>query len=759
MTQLLLAASANLAEDSAASLQGATAMTTSQQLEAMLAECAREPIRYPGKIQPHGMLLAVQRQDLNIVCASENCPEYLGVEADALLGQSLRSQLELDQGILGCLRDQADSGSGLFALPQRNLAVLIHLSEATALLELQPLRWRDAGATPLPQGAALALSAIHAAPDASAAIDAAVREVQRLLGYDRVMAYRFDREWNGQVVAERTTSGATPFLGLRYPASDIPEQARALYAQNWLRVIPDVRYAPVALRARDPGSLASLDLGDAVLRSVSPIHIEYLKNMGVGASLSISLRCDGALWGLIACHHMQPRYVSFELLERCELLGCVLSAKLESEQARERAAAGDAAKSGSDRLVAGMRTHGVAEALLRREAEVLELVQATGGALLHRGALHRFGQTPDEPQLRELIAWLSASGHAQLDCAALHEQHPPARDYARVAAGLLCVRLPDTQPAFLMWFRPELVHMVRWGGNPEKPVEADGHGPQLGPRRSFELWKQTVRLTARPWTDAERAAAAALRRGIIEADLHRQLAREQEQRRSLEASNRELDLYAHVIAHDLLAPLRGIVAFSERMQRELAEGELEQAISRARGVGRSAAALADLVRSLHQYSRAGQTGLAIEDTDLGALVALEQERLAPFLCEHGADVQVDGALPTLRCDRVRVGAVLGNLISNAVKYNLSAPKRVRIHCRATRPPTICVADNGIGIPVEERGHVFEMFRRLHNQDAFGGGSGMGLAIARRTVELHGGRIWVEETPGGGTTIAFTLAPE
>jgi signal transduction histidine kinase len=175
-------------------------------------------------------------------------------------------------------------------------------------------------------------------------------------------------------------------------------------------------------------------------------------------------------------------------------------------------------------------------------------------------------------------------------------------------------------------------------------------------------------------------------------------------------------------------------------------------------VSRAATGLAHLVRSLHQYSRAGQVELAIADTDLNILVAQELERLGPFLTEHTAEVQVAGKLPTVRCDGVRLGAVLGNLISNAVKYNQSEHKLVRIYCVGEEPATFYVADNGIGLPVEERDAVFRIFRRLHAHDAYGGGSGMGLAIASKIVERHGGRMWIENTPGGGTTVAFTLGP-
>jgi light-regulated signal transduction histidine kinase (bacteriophytochrome) len=728
-----------------------------RELEALLAECAREPIRFPGKIQPHGALLVLDRHDLRVLCASENCTAYLGVDASTLLGRSLSTWLDSSPATLAFLNDSGGPTSALWALPQHALNALAHVSGHTAILELQPLTRPEQSSARLLQGTALALSAIHSAPDSESAIAATVREVQRLLGYDRVMAYCFDEQWNGQVVAERAQAGMAPLLGLRYPASDIPEQARALYAQNWLRVIPDVHYEPVMLQALDPSALNLLDLGHAVLRSVSPVHIEYLKNLGVSASLSISLRWQGKLWGLIACHHTQPRHVSFELLERCELIGCVLSSKLQGEHERARGSARNVAVSGVQRLLTRARgTDNLARALTASGAQLLEIMQASGAVILHRGELHTAGTTPDEAALRVLLAKLSADQRDEWVSAELRVEHPPARAYADIASGMLSLKLPDTQPAFVIWFRPELVQVVSWGGDPDKPLEMSEMGAGLGPRRSFQLWKEVVRFRSQPWTEAEREAAAELRRGIIEADLQRQLEREKGQRRTLEASNHELDHYAQVIAHDLLAPLRGIVAFSERMQRELAEGKLEQAHTRAHTVSRAAAGLSSLVRSLHQYSRVGQVELAIDDTDFNTLVELELERLGPFLSEQGADVTIAGELPTVRCDRVRLGVVLGNLISNAVKYNESKPKRVRIYSVSSEPVAFYVADNGIGIPAEHREAAFRIFRRLHAHDAYGGGSGMGLAIASKIVERHGGRMWIESTPGGGTTVAFTL---
>lgn len=726
-------------------------MMTSQ-IEAMLKECAREPIRFPGKIQPHGALLVVDKNDLRILCASENVGQFLGLQASTLITQTLRDAFDLSDELERCLREESLQRARLFALPRKDLVVRVTVTGAHALLEFQP--------APRPRSvdflycATAALSGIHSAADASTAIELAVAEVQRLVGCDRVMMYRFDGQWNGQVVAERVTPGTLPLLGQYYPASDIPEQARALYAQNWLRFIPEVDYVPVELRALDGSFVSGLDLGAAVLRSVSPIHVEYLKAMGVSASLSISVLCGGALWGLIACHHSEPWSVCFDVLERCELVGCVLSAKLETEQAREHARARNQAISTVASLTERMRkSEDLAEALVQAQAELLGLVQASGAAILHRGALRVVGETPSEAQLQRLTAWLASQGSTELATTALHEQHAEAREYATQAAGMLCMSLPDTESAYLMWFRPELVRVVSWGGNPDKPCDV------LGPRRSFELWKQTVQLSSLPWSDADREAAAELRRGVIETELQKQLRREQKQRRALERSNRELDAYAQVIAHDLLAPVRGIVAFASRMRRDLTEGKHEQAADRAQTVGRAALALADLVQSLHQYSRAGQVELAIEDTDLTALVELEAQRLAPFLSENGAQVDIAAGLPTVRCDRVRVGAVLGNLISNAVKYNVSAPKIIRILSRDSVPPTICVADNGIGIAPGDRELVLRSFKRLHSRDAYGGGVGMGLSIAQRIVERHGGRMWIEDTPGGGTTVAFTLAPD
>ena len=336
------------------------------------------------------------------------------------------------------------------------------------------------------------------------------------------MVYRFDEDGHGSVDAEVVDEGLDRYLGLHYPASDIPRQARELYLENWLRIIPDARYAPARLvPALRPDTGAPLDLSFAVLRSVSPIHLEYLANMGVRASMSLSLVVGDQLWGLISCaHHSGARFVPYEVRSVCEALGRLTSLQIAALEARESADLRAARRGTLESLAAGMRAGDeVLEGLVSRPAELLGLVGATGAAAVEGDQVRTCGRTPPAQVVTAIAQRLPTSHDATtVSTSSLSDLVPEAGGCADVASGLLAVAIPGSPPRWVMWFRPEAVHTVSWGGDPRKPVEPDA-SMRIHPRRSFELWKEEVRHRSRRWTLADRDAAEELRRFAVEIDL------------------------------------------------------------------------------------------------------------------------------------------------------------------------------------------------------------------------------------------------
>ncbi|MFD2094034.1 SpoIIE family protein phosphatase [Blastococcus deserti] len=482
-------------------------------IEQALLRCADEPIAIPGAVQPHGVLLAVTEHDLAVVVASANAAELFGrpvagASLDALLGAADTARLRA--GLTG---DLAEVNPLRVRMAGAEVDVVLHRADGLLVTEWEPVPGAEQAGAAWHRRLPTVLQRLSSSATLDELTDVLACDVRALLGFDRVMVYRFDPEWNGEVIAEDRRPDLEPFLGLRYPAADIPAQARALYATNWMRLIPDAAYRPVPL---DPPTTPStgrpLDLSGAMLRSVSPVHLEYLANMGVVASMSISLIDRGRLWGLVACHHYAgPHRPSYADRIAAEFLGRTASLLLHTKvSAGEQ---GDvvavAERQAQLAAVVGRRPRGLGAALTDGEVTALDLLPASGAAVRINGRLHLLGTTPPADRIVPLVGALLASGTTATD--AVSRVVPGAADLAGVASGVLAVEVGGGTGDFVAWFRPEVLREVTWGGNPyqSKVAETDS-GPRLSPRSSFASWSETVRETAQPWREHEVAAARAL---------------------------------------------------------------------------------------------------------------------------------------------------------------------------------------------------------------------------------------------------------
>lgn len=743
-----------------------------------LSTCDREPIHIPGCIQPHGVLLTLAERDLKILQISENANALLGVAPAQLLGSSVADLVDAGAraAFIKRLRDEDVSYSNPMqvVIPVaggRRFDGLVHRQGDLLLLELENPRPLTAGNGDSDVPGAFyvrlvraAVSKLHAARGLQQACDVLAAEVRRFSGFDRVMVYRFAADGHGQVIAEAMADGQETYLGLHYPATDIPQQARRLYCLNWLRLIVDVNYRPARLLPElDPLSGAPLDLSHAVLRSVSPVHIQYLKNMGIGASMSISLLNDEDLWGLIACHHRSPKFVAFEGRAACELLAMIMSSLLTAKEQGENAKYESGLQAVRAELLRAVAGAGSVLALAEDGEKLLQLADAAGAAVLFNGEKRLVGRTPDGDQIDALLDWLKTRAETELyhtDCLAAH--YPPAAAFTAVASGLLAVALSHAQGDYVLFFRPEAIHTVNWAGDPAKAVTLSDDGEEiLTPRQSFALWKETVRQKALPWLSVQIEIAGGLRNALVTYLVQRakELA---ELNRELERSNIELDAFAYIASHDLKEPLRGIYGYAYYLEEHCAEVLDETAQGKVAGLMRLARRMDDLLDSLLHYSRVGRTELALEETDLNEVLAEALDMISVRRQELGVEIRVPRPLPALRCDRMRVREVFTNLISNAFKYNDKDERWVEVGYIApaeTGPVRFYIRDNGLGIRQRHHKRVFEMFKRLHGRDEFGGGTGVGLPIIKKIIERHNGKIWLESVPGEGATFYFTLEAE
>ncbi len=740
--------------------------------EVDLTNCDKEPIHIPGAVQPHGVLLVLSEPELTLTHVSENALDILGVSAQALLGTPFGELVEpaLRESLEASLRSERLKQLNPLKVvrrvdgEERFFDGIAHRYQGHLILELEPSS--EKASVPFLSfyhAVREALSRLRDARDIQELCETAVQEVRRMTEFDRVVLYRFDAEWNGSVLAEARDPRADPYLGLQFPASDIPRQARELYRLNWLRIIPAVRYTPARVLATpEAGARGPLDLSFSVLRSVSPIHLEYLQNLGAHASMSVSILKEGRLWGLISCTHVSgPRYVPYELRTACEFLGEVLSSLLSVKEGSEDYEQRIRSRSLHAALLERMtREVDFVSGLLGQELDLLDLVHARGAAIHFHGRTTVVGTAPSDEQLAGLLEWLGTrtDGDVFVTDRLAHE-YPEAEAFQDVASGLIAAPLSRGRTSYVLWFRPEVVQTVNWGGNPTKPVEVEGGQPRLHPRKSFELWKETVRGKSLPWKPYEVEAAAELRKSIIDVVLQRseELLKLNTE---LERSNVELDAFAYAASHDLKEPLRGIHNYTSLALREVGDTLPAPTRSRLDTVVRLTQRMESLINSLLHYSQVGRTELSLRETDVNEVVAQVLEVLRPRLEEARVEVRITGPLPPARCDRVRLAEVFTNLITNSIKYNDKAERWVEIGAGPDGVEShvaYFVRDNGIGIRPEYHDTIFRIFKRLHGRDKYGGGTGTGLTIVKRIIERHNGRIWLESTPGQGSAFFFTLA--
>ncbi|WOB51470.1 GAF domain-containing protein [Xanthomonas hydrangeae] len=489
--------------------------------------CAREPIHIPGLIQPYGVLLVIEPADGRIVQASTTAAELLGVPLAELLGMPYTQVLELPGEQPFAVDDQAQHLLHAEVRFPRRAAptdhpwvAAWHLYPEQWLVEIEP---RDARLMDVTLREALPLlRSIERDPGIDEAAVRTVKGLRNMIGFDRVMIYRFDEEWNGEVIAEARNPELVAYLGQRYPSTDIPAQARALYLRNRVRQIADVGYQSAAIEPTlHPRLGTPVDLSDVSLRSVSPVHLEYLANMGVSATLVSSLVVNDVLWGLIACHHYSPHFTSHAMRDATDAVTRALAGRIGALQAVERARMESVLLTVREKLITDFNDAAqmTVEMLADMAPDLMDVVDADGVAIFHGKEISRHGTTPDAAALRRIRDHIESAHHAALRedaVGALHveaigEVFPELADLAPLAAGFIFVPLMPQSRSALLWTRREQVQTVNWAGNPQLAKLADIPNSRLSPRKSFDLWQETVRGRARRWSPLHLESARSLR--------------------------------------------------------------------------------------------------------------------------------------------------------------------------------------------------------------------------------------------------------
>ena len=722
-----------------------------------LASCDLEPIRVPGSIQPHGRLLVLQPDSLAPVAWSENWSDaQLAAALQALQDLSLATLPSVQAGqagaspvSLGAVRLGPDAGGAVFDTS-------VHRSERHLIVEFEPASPSAGNEAPIYSLGRVFLPQLQQAGTVPELAALAAREMKRLTGFGRCLVYRFDEGGHGEVLAEEADPGYDSYGGHHFPASDIPQQARALYLVNHFRLIADANYRPVRLRAHDASlTAADIDLSQAQLRSVSPIHLEYMRNMGTLASMSVSIVIDGRLWGLVSCHDHAPRFLDTGTRLACEHLGQLLSLQIQSKESNGEVAERLALRQLTLQIVSHLaESDATLQHLVSEASLMLRVMRATGAAVVLDDEVWSVGEVPQRAQVQELAGWIAGLGVEVYESDSLAGHFAPAEAFRDTAAGVLAISISQVHRHLILWFRPEIVRTVRWAGDPRKPMTTDGG--RIHPRLSFQSWVEHIRGRSRPWSPAEAGAAGELRQALIGVVLRRaeELAAVATE---LGRVNKELEAFSYTVSHDLRAPMRHIAGYVDLVTQT--EGkQLSERAHRYLGHVKDAAAFAgQMVDALLDFSRMGRAALKQRPVDTASLVDGLVRELARQEPQRVIEWQIDGALPPLHADPLLLQVAVRNLLANAVKYSRTR-NPARIAVRAVQDESgdgLVVEDNGVGFQMKYADKLFGVFQRLHQAEDFEG-TGIGLASVKRIVERHGGTVQAKGEVNAGASFGFIL---
>lgn len=489
--------------------------------------CGSLPLHQINQIQPHGVLIVLDKQNYKIVQVSENISSFIGIDTSVLLNQLLQDLIVPED--FNNLKFKLEKWS-LKKKVSLNLKFInskepvefiafVHPGETYIVMELEFMGQETRTFYEIYQEVNYILSALKNTSNLKELANIVAIETKNFSGFDKVMVYRFDKKWNGTVIAEAKEENMDSYLNLRFPASDIPTQARDLYFKIPLRAIPDVDFQPSRLiPVINPLSTSFTDLSECNLRSVPSVHLEYLKNMGIKASFSIPLIVNNALWGLISFHHRSSKYLSYGLRIGFELLSSFISLQLTYKEIEQDIKLKSKLNELNIKVLSRIiKEDNIVDALLGKSPHLLELLHITGAAIKFEDAIHVLGVTPSTREIGEIFSWINIMNIKGVYTSDnFSANFPDSFHYKGKASGIIIIPISSKKGEYIVGFRQEIVEQIEWGGNPNEAINFEPDGRNYHPRKSFERYKETVEGVSEPWLIQEIEAAETLKTAILE---------------------------------------------------------------------------------------------------------------------------------------------------------------------------------------------------------------------------------------------------
>lgn len=742
---------------------------------ATIANCESEPIHLPGSIQPHGILLAVDNDQVIRICSAN--VDRLGFNSERVLQQPLTNLFPALAETVQLHRsgNVHDSNPVDVEINGLHWDVYIHTEDQLMLLELEEGKSQEMSGNEVFDQTSRFVSFTRKTKSLQDLCRWTAVEIKNLTGYDRVMIYRFDADYNGEVFAEAREESLEPFLNLHYPHTDIPVQARELYLRNPMRMIADVGYTPVALLSIADDQIANPDLSDVGIRSVSPIHIQYLKNMQVGATLTISIILDGQLWGLVACHHRTPKRLGHHQRRAAFLHANLLTSQIKVRMIAEEHEVSVGVEAHLQQLLNALKQQGDFSFIFQHLTSLLAVANASGVSIFHKGQLFEKGTVPPKDRTKKLFQWLGESTAGLRFCTAhLSKHYAEGEKISEQASGILYHKLGDPNKDAIIWFREEIEQTINWAGDPKDTLNKKNTPERLTPRSSFAIFKEKVRHRSKEWLVPEINAASRFA-NTMQNQVHLEYLQIEENRQrvmneQLRKANKELANINWITSHDLKEPVRKILMFTSMMRNDEEKKLSESVLQSLEKIKQSANRMQTLVDDIITYSLTDDKSVAFVETDLNAVLEEVVENFRDEFRDQGTALLIQ-KLPEVRGIPYQLRQLFINLIANSIKFSRpKVPLKIEIssvEARGMLPIAlqgensnrnfylIRFSDNGIGFDASQNEKIFDIFYRLHNQKEYEG-TGIGLAICKRIAENHDGLITASGEPGVGTTFNIYL---
>ncbi|MDY0780141.1 ATP-binding protein [Tenacibaculum sp. IB213877] len=732
-----------------------------------LENCEDEPIHIPGLIQPHGFLISVDSKLSVINVCSKNTKDYLNLTYQQILGKKIDTFFN-EEFLSKYYTFKKDTSGSFkifnFSFNERLFSISFHHSNNSVIIEGEPTENQFDKDNQLYNSSKQLLSYIEDTSTLKELCNSVALAIKNITNYDRVMVYRFDAEYNGEIIAESREEHLEPFLGLHYPHTDIPAQARELYIKNPLRIIGDVDYEPVELYTYNSSSIENLDLSLSILRSVSPIHIQYLHNMGVGATLTVSLIHKGKLWGLIACHHYSPKYLSQDIRNTVKLHGHFITSQIDVRLLNEQYEIARKANAAVESLTSKKLVFDRSSIIqLFKEKHIISLCNSTGVSAFISGKLYTYGETPTNEEIELLGEFLyNFSNNGRFVTHSLSHVASDLKSISEAFPGINYFSLGN-EADFIIWYRNPTIKDIHWAGDPNKSIEKDKNG--LSPRKSFEKFTENVKDTSKPWLEAELAASTNFF-NFFQIHIRSILLNEEKETQRklgeiLKETNAELENINWISTHDLQEPLRKIRMMASTLLRTNTNNPLPDNVhNKIIKMQNSAERMQTLISDILKYTKANVETPDFEIVDIHNLLLQTKEEIKDTLIDANATLKIE-SLPNIKGVPFLLKQLFLNTIYNSLKFrDPQRPPEIVIKSGENSFDEIStygmyhiieVTDNGIGFNNAYKEKIFKIFSRLNSKSDYSG-SGIGLALCKKIMTKHKGLIDASGELGEGATI-------